>query len=211
MTSLSLSDMGIDLTSELASLLKLSVSDKWFIGKSFIDEFSGAIILNDIQKLKSLSETYHHIDYPQPESWLCLYEETVLSVFNAIKKKLFPICSLSVLIGWLEIELEYSGWGSVFIDEFKALQKKGIEYINPDFHPFKYAEEGMPLIEHWLKKELINNNCPFITANAIDYFFEFVERVRDIQSNSIDTEIYCFISNGKGLRIIDRKRDIVIR
>lgn len=123
MTRLSLSDMGVDLTNELASLLQLSVSDKWFIGKSFIDEFTKALILSDIKKLKSLSDAYHNIDYPQPDSWLLAYEKNVLSVFDAIKKKLYPICSLSVLIEWFEIEHDHHGWGDIFVEGFRSLKK----------------------------------------------------------------------------------------
>lgn len=211
MTRLSLSDMGIDLTSELASLMKLSVNDRWFIGKSFIDEFANSIILSDIPKLKSLAEAYHNMDYPQPGSWFSAYEKDVLSVFNAIKKKLYPICSLSVLIEWFEIEVEHHGWGSVFVEGFKSLQKKGIEYINLDFHPYKYAEEGMPYIEYWCKQELSKNDCPFISENALDYIYELIDEIRKIQSNSVDSELYFFISWNKGLRMIDRKNETFIR
>lgn len=211
MTRLSLSDMGVDLTNELASLLQLSVSDKWFIGKSFIDEFTKALILSDIKKLKSLSDAYHNIDYPQPDSWLLAYEKNVLSVFDAIKKKLYPICSLSVLIEWFEIEHDHHGWGDIFVEGFRSLKKNGIEYINPDFQPYKYADEGMPYIEHWCTQELLKNDCPFISENSIDYVFEMIDKIREIQNHSVDSDLYCFISHNKGLRMIDRKNDAFIR
>ncbi|HEN3303469.1 TPA: hypothetical protein U5D50_004259 [Yersinia enterocolitica] len=211
MSRLSLSDMGIDLTSELASLMRLSVSDKWFIGKSFIFEFSNAILSNDIRKIRALVETYSHMDYPPSEKLSLRFEKEFLSVFNALKNKLRPINSLSVLIQWLEVEYDYNGWGDVFISHFNKLKSKGIDFINLDYFPYRYADEFKPLVDLWCDEELIKNECPFVEENAIDYFYEFVNKVRGIEFTQYDSELYCFTSASKGLRILDRKSETYIR
>ncbi|EJV3453785.1 hypothetical protein N6F27_003466 [Escherichia coli] len=198
-----LSEMNVDLTSELASLMRLSVSDKWFVGKRFIDEFADSVIKNDIPKLRALCRAYHNVGYYFSESWYLSYQKNVLSVFNKIEKKLFLICSVSKLIEWLEIEYEHYGWGDMTIEGLKSLQQKGIEYINPDSHPYRYAEEGMSYIQFWCNQELGKNKCPFTAENALDYFFDFVDTVRKIQSNSIESDLYCYISS-KGLVMVDR-------
>lgn len=70
-----LSEMNIDLTSELASLMRLAVSDKWFVGKRFIDEFADSIIKNDIPKLRALCRAYHNVGYYFSESWYLSYKK----------------------------------------------------------------------------------------------------------------------------------------
>jgi hypothetical protein len=196
--------MEIDLTIELATLMRLTVSDKWFIGKSFIDAFSNAILSNDIKKIRALVETYYHIDYPLSELLSLNFKKNVLSVFDSIKKKIYPICSLTILIECLEIEYEYHGWGDVFIFNFKELQSRGVEFINLDCCPYKYADGARPFVDLWCEEELKKNKCPFIEENAIDYFFEYVDRIREIESKNHDSVLYCFMSYQKGLCIVDR-------
>ncbi|EPW0474353.1 hypothetical protein ACWBUS_003984 [Escherichia coli] len=198
-----LSEMNIDLTSELASLMRLAVSDKWFVGKRFIDEFADSIIKNDIPKLRALCRAYHNVGYYFSESWYSSYQKNVLSVFDKIENKLFSICSVSELIKGLEIEYDYYGWGDITIEGLKSLQQKGIEYIDPDSHPYRYAEEGMPYIQYWCSQELKKNKCPFTAENYLDYFFDFVNTVRKVQFNKVESDLYCYISS-KGLQMVDR-------
>lgn len=202
-----LSEMEIDLTKELASLMRLSVNDKWFVGKSFIDELADAIIKDDIKKIRSLCKAHDNSVWYYTDSWYAAYKKNVLSVFDAIDKKLSVICTISSLIEWLEVEYEFFGWGDMTIDELKSLQKKGIEYINPDAHPYRYAELGMPYIEHWCNLELKKNNCPFTAENAIEYFFKLVNFVRKIETDHVSNTLYCYISHDKGVRIVDRSTD----
>ncbi|EBT2474180.1 hypothetical protein CJL28_23275 [Salmonella enterica] len=206
----SLSEMEIDLTKELACLMRLSVSDKWFIGKSFIDELSDSIIKSDVQKIRSLCKAHDNSVWYCSESWYAAYKKNVLSIFDAIDKKLSAICSIPTLIEWLEIEYEHYGWGDMTIEALKNLQKNGIEYFNPDAHPYRYAELGMPYIEHWCSLELQKNNCPFIAENAVEYFFTLVDFVRNIQSRKVSNELYCYISHDKGLRVVDKSTDVDI-
>ncbi|EOG1717634.1 hypothetical protein ACK3OH_004522 [Salmonella enterica] len=202
-----LSEMEIDLTKELASLMRLSVNDKWFIGKSFVDELADAIIKDDIKKLRSLCKAHDNSIGYYTDTWYATYKKNVLSVFDAIDKKLSVICNISSLIEWLEVEYEFFGWGDMTIDALKSLQKKGIEYINPDAHPYRYAELGMPYIEHWCNLELKKNNCPFTAENAIEYFFKLVDFVRKIETDQVSSTLYCYISHSKGVRIVDRSTD----
>lgn len=205
-----LKDMEIDLTKELACLMRLSVSDKWFVGKSFIDELADSIIKDDIKKIRALCRAHDNSVWYYTDSWYASYKKSVLSVFDAIDKKLSAICSIPVLIEWLEIEYEFFGWGDMTIEALKSLQSKGIEYFNPDAHPYRYAELGMPYIEHWCNLELEKNNCPFTAENAIEHFFKLVNFVREIQSGDVSNKLYCYISHDKGLRVIDRSTDVDI-
>ncbi|EEZ3411351.1 hypothetical protein DKB66_004158 [Escherichia coli] len=204
----SLSEMEIDLTKELACLMRLSVSNKWFIGKSFIDELSDSIIKDDVRKIRSLCKAHENSVWYYTDSWYTTYKKNVLSVFDAIDKKLFAICSISSLIEWLEVEYEHYGWGDVTIEALKSLQAKGIEYINPDAHPYRYAELGMPYIDHWCSLELQKNNYPFTAENAVEYFFTLVNFVREVESRNVSNALYCYISHNKGLRVVDRSTDV---
>lgn len=192
MSKFSLSEMGIDLTNELAQLMRLSTSDYWRVGVSFIKPFSEAIIKNDIKKLRALTETYYcSICYPQPENWISRYEKEFLSVFNAIKRKLYLICSVKSLLITFEVQSEYEGWGDVIVKELKKMQSKGIFFINPDMYPYRYADYGItPIIEEWGIKELNKNKCPFDTNSFYDVFFSFVESARNMDERDSESDYY---------------------
>lgn len=192
MSKFSLSEMGIDLTSELAQLMRLSASDHWRVGVSFIKPFSEAIIKNDIKKLRALTETYYcSICYPQPEKWCSRYEKEFLSVFHAIKRKLYLICSVESLLTTFEVQSEYEGWGDVIVKELRKMQSKGIFFINPDIYPYRYADYGLiPIIEEWGIKELNKNKCPFSINTFYDVFFSFVESARNIDEREAESEYH---------------------
>jgi hypothetical protein len=186
MARLSLSDMGIDLTNELAEILMLSVSDNknWLLGKQYVDSFAGAVLSSDIWLLRQLSGI-HRCSYPPINESFRKYERNFLRVFDNVQKKLYPITSIDDLIEWFGVEKEFFGWGDIVIQEFKEFKRKKIEYINLDYHPYRYAEEGMPYCELWLDKELAINDCPFTKDNSYDAFFRLVDSIRDIASNNL--------------------------
>lgn len=191
MSRFSLSEMGVDLTSELARLMKLSVNDYWRIGASFIRPFSEAIIKNDIKKIRALTETFYNISCPQPDKWYARYEKEFLPIFDAIKRKLFPICTVQTLVTTFEIQSEYEGWGDVIVKELNKIQLKGIHFINPDKAPYRYADYGIvPIIEEWGIRELEKNECPFSIETFYDVFFGFVESVRYFDEQSANSDYY---------------------
>lgn len=192
MSKFSLSEMGIDLTNELAQLMRLSTSDHWRVGVSFIKLFSETIIKNDIKKLRALTETYYCcICYPQSENWISRYEKEFLSVFHAIKRKLYLICSVESLLTTFEVQSEYEGWGDVIVKELREMQSKGIFFINPDIYPYRYADYGLtPIIEEWGIKELNKNKCPFDINTFYDVFFSFVESARNIDEREAESEYH---------------------
>lgn len=211
MSRLSFAEMNIDLTQELAMLMKLSVSDKWFIGSSFIKEYSKAIIANDVKMVRALTNTYENISFPQPDNWYRQYNKEVLSVFRNIKLKLHKICSVTGLIECMEIQREYAGWGGVIITDLLRHKSEGIDFINLDAIPYKYAEGAMPVVEYWCEQELKRNSCPFTQENAVDYFFDLVKILRKNEASNTQSEIYSFMSSNGGLRIINRLTETRIR
>lgn len=211
MSRLSFSDMNIDLTQELAMLMQLSVSDKWFIGSSFIKEYSKAIIANDVKMVKALTQTYENICYPQPENWLRQYTKEVLSVFSMINVKLHKITSVTGLIECMGIQRDYEGWGDIIIADLTRHKSEGIDFINLDAIPYKYAEGAMPLVDYWCEQELKKNSCPFSEDNAVDYFFDLVEILRKNESSNAQSEIYSYMPPRGGLKIIDRVTETRIR
>ncbi|HBV9945883.1 TPA: hypothetical protein MEA92_004750 [Klebsiella aerogenes] len=185
MARLSLSDMGIDLTNELAEILILSASDNenWLLGKQYVDSFAGAVLSSDIKLLRELS-CIHRSSYPPINESFRKYERNFLRVFDNVQKKIYPITSIDDLIKWFGVEKEFFGWGDIIIQEFQEFKRKKIEYINLDYHPYRYAEEGMPYCKLWLDKELSKNNCPFTKDNAYDAFFRLVDTIRDMASKT---------------------------
>lgn len=178
MSKLSFFEMGIDLTQELAKLIQLSVSDEGSIGRSFLKEYSTAIINNDIKMVIALTQKLYYTDYYTDNS----KSENVLSVFDDLNKKLSNIFCLDRLIHLMEIEKQYSGWGDVFATEFKKLKENGIDYINLYHTPFRYAygDLGVPLLVHWRDQELEKNRCPFDEDSFYDYFFLKVSLLQKI-------------------------------
>lgn len=192
MSKLNLSEMGIDLTNELAQLMRLSTSDHWRVGVRFIKPFSEAIIKNDIKKLRALTQTYYcSICYPQSANWCSRFEKEFLPVFNAIKRKLYLICSVKSLLITFEVQSEYEGWGDIIVKELKKMQSKGISFINPDMYPYRYADYGItPIIEGWGIKELNKNKCPFDANTFYDVFFSFVESARNMDERKAESDYY---------------------
>lgn len=143
MSRLSLSDMGIDLTSELAELFKLSVSDKLFLGKKFIRKFSKAVLISDVKAIRELL-AYYRVN-------LCSNETKAISIFDRFNKKLRNVNSVEILIKYMKQE---DRWGDVVIHNLQGLKNRGIDFINLDYHPYRYAEAGMPCVEYWLSHEI---------------------------------------------------------
>lgn len=174
---LSLSDMGINLTTEMAELLRLSVSDRFFLGKKFILNLSNAIILNDVKLTRYLLASFRLN--------LSVNEKTAICIFNSFNKKLRNANSVDMLIGYFN---QQDGWGDVISDNLIEAKEKGITYINLDFHPYRYADEGKPYIECWLDKEIKQNPfCPFIKDNSYDFFFDLVSCVRNHEEVELGT------------------------
>lgn len=175
MSRLSLSDMGIDLTTELAELFQLSVSDKYFLGKDFIRKFSKSLIISDIKEMRELL-VYYRVN-------LCGNETKAVSIFDRFNKKLRNVNSVDLLIQYMK---QQDRWGDVVIHNLQGLKNRGIDFINLDYHPYRYAEAGMPCVEYWLNNEIKKNDCPFVKDTAIEFFFELVECIRNYE----EIEIY---------------------
>ena len=174
MSRLSLSDMGIDLTSELAELFQLSVSDKFFLGKNFIRKFSKAIVISDVKSIRE-QLAYYRVN-------LCSNQTKAISIFDRFNKKLRNANSIDLLIQYMKQEGQ---WGDVVIHNLRGLKNKGVEYINLDWHPYRYAEAGMPYVESWLSNEIKKNDCPFVKDTAIEFFFDLVECVRNYEDRFV--------------------------
>lgn len=170
MSRLSLSDMGIDLTTELAELFQLSVSDQFFLGKEFIRKFSEALIVSNVKSIRELL-AYYRVN-------LCRHRTKAISIFDRFNKKLRNVNSVELLIQYMKQE---DRWGDVVIYNLQGLKNKGIDFINLDYHPYRYAEAGMPSVECWLSNEIKKNDCPFEKGTAIEFFFDLVECVRNYE------------------------------
>ncbi|TNV16076.1 hypothetical protein FH968_19735 [Buttiauxella sp. B2] len=134
-------ELDINFTDDLSSLMQLSTSDKHFVGNSILKQISNSVINNDVQRLSLVCSDLLSSG---------TYSTKHRHIATCINRKLKKVYNLDTLLDALAFNEFMWEWESQYLKKhFKELTGCGVRYIVFNFN-YDYARD---FYEELFKKE----------------------------------------------------------
>ncbi|RSC52128.1 hypothetical protein [Citrobacter amalonaticus] len=151
-----LSALGINLTDDLAALMYLSTSDKYFVGNSLLKQISLYVIHSDIERLSMVCMDIAHGNYAK----------RLRNIAMCINKKLRGIYYVDTILDALKYQEFSQGWESMYVRKYFAeLALDGVRFINFNLNNNDvndYYKELFLKESEYLKKQNLNSEAEYI-------------------------------------------------